>query len=93
MWKRKRRNTLGQDLADAANELRALELQLMEIAADLAHTAFHRQAEKATRMVLTLQERERQLRDHANRLAADTPHGRRSTDLNTDSQTDHTPRQ
>jgi hypothetical protein len=89
MWKRKRRNTLGQDLADVANELRALEQQLMEMAADLAH----RHAEKATRMVLTLQERERQLRDHANRLAADTPHGRRSTDVQNDAQSDHPLRQ
>lgn len=93
MWKRKRRNTLGQDLADVANELRALEQQLMEMAADLAHTAYHRHAEKATRMVLTLQERERQLRDHANRLAADTPHGRRSTDVQNDAQSDHPSRQ
>ena len=80
MWKRTRRASLGQDLYDAADDLIALERQLMELCAELAKTEHHHIAERASRMVLTLQERERQLRHHAERICTAVGAGRRSTD-------------
>lgn len=82
MWKRKQRNSLGQELYDAANDLAAIEKQLLELSWGLVKTDHHHLAETAARIVLTLQERERQLRAHAERLSRSGNHGRRFTDAN-----------
>lgn len=81
MWKRKQRSSLGQELYDAANDLATIERELLELSCGLVKTDHHHLAETAARIVLTLQERERQLRAHAERLSHSVNHGRRFTDV------------
>ena len=86
MWKRKPRESLAQDLYDSAEDLLVLGRQLMDLSVELAHAGNHQAALSTTRMVLTLQEREVRLRQHADRLTKTGNLGRRASDPARDSE-------
>ena len=79
-WKRKPRESLTQDLYDSAEDLLMLARQLMDLSVELAQAGNHQAALSTTRMVLTLQEREARLRQHADRLTQTGNLGRRASD-------------
>lgn len=80
MWKRKQRGSMTQDLYDTAEDLLVVGRQLMDLSMQLANTGGHEAAVSVTRMVLTLQERESRLRQHADRLSKTGNLGRRASD-------------
>lgn len=80
MWKRKRRESLAQDLYDTADDLLLLARQLMEVSVTLKEAGDSSGALLTTRMVLTLQDREISLRSHADRMVNTGNLGRRATD-------------
>ncbi|WP_285424420.1 hypothetical protein [Pseudomonas sp. efr-133-TYG-103a] len=80
MWKRKRRESLAQDLYDTADDLLLLARQLMEVSVTLKDAGDSSGALLTTRMVLTLQDREISLRSHADRMVNTGNLGRRATD-------------
>lgn len=81
MWKRMRRETFAQELYDTADDLRTLGQQLMELSVVLNKQSETEVVRSTTRMVLTLQERETRLRQHADRLTKTGNLGRRATDV------------
>jgi hypothetical protein len=79
MWKRRRCNSIDQDLAGAADDLRTAVDQLLDISVDLIHGGNEQGSRLIAGMILLLQEDERMLRKHAECLKPGK-FGRRASD-------------
>ncbi|MDB5981604.1 MAG: hypothetical protein JWQ69_2619 [Pseudomonas sp.] len=79
MWKRRRCNSIDQDLAGAADDLRTAVDQLLDISVDLIRGGNEQGSQLIAGMIVSLQEDEQMLRKHANHLKAGK-FGRRASD-------------
>lgn len=79
MWKRRRINSMEQDLAGAADDLKTAVDQLLDISVDLIRGGNEQGSRLIARMILSLQDDEQMLRKHAEGLKPEK-FGRRATD-------------
>lgn len=79
MWKRRRINSMEQDLTGAADDLRTAVDQLLVISVDLIRGGNEQGSHLIARMILSLQDDEQMLRKHADGLKP-SKFGRRATD-------------
>jgi hypothetical protein len=79
MWKRRRCNSIEQDLAEAADDLKTAVDQLLEISVDLMRGGNEQASQLIAGMIVSLQEDERMLRRHADGLKPEK-YGRRADD-------------
>jgi hypothetical protein len=79
MWKRRRINSMEQDLAGAADDLKTAVDQLLDISVDLIRGGNEQGSRLIARMILSLQDDEQMLRKHAEGLKPGK-FGRRATD-------------
>ncbi len=79
MWKRRRRNSIEQDLTGAADDLRTAVDQLLDVSVDLMRGGNEQATQLIAGVILSLQDDEQMLRKHAQCLKPES-FGRRATD-------------